>query len=705
MSTPDTTRRARIVLNAALAVVTAGMLVAVGRVAQLQVRPSDDLSPYLRAGVRAQTLPGVRGDLLDTRGRLLSTTRFGQRLVIDPSLFPANPHEAIAQVCEAAELDPGVVGPRILLAQAENLRREENRRLAEQALAAGLSGPPRVLKAEPGPSDAGEAGSAAAMVVLSADSDGAGSETPALEAPPALPTRPIRYTPVSGVLDQHQADALRALRTPEGKPLPGLILETVPVREYAAGDTAAALVGLVGFEQSGLVGAEASFESSLAAPDGRVRFVQDARGNAMWIEDDGFRPAGRGQDLRLSIDLEIQRMAMEELERGVEDADAQGGRIVVLDPASGEILAMGDTIRQVEGTAPYPWKPVGSAERLPDPRERPRYQIFPPEPGRDGNPALARLRCVTDSYEPGSTFKPFVWAIALSNNVVELDEIIDTGGGHWFPRPGRKVEDVLSIRAASRSWHDVLVYSSNVGMSRVALRLSPRVLHDTLARWGFGRRLDIGLPYKPVGQLTSIQNWKPDTTVSVSFGYEVLVTPLHMVRAFSAFARQGELSGTIPTVSLLARDPRDPHGDIVERVLSPEAAAMVREPLEVVAQRMERHVRDTPEGGWRYRIFGKSGTANAPLGAPPEGMRRPAGERNYYENQYMSSFLAAGPVEHPRLVILCIIDDPGPGRIRVQTHYGSYVAGPVVRRLFDRALEYLGVPESEPVEDEVVTPG
>lgn len=704
---PSQATRADRVLKTLLAFVALGFAVAIGRVVQLQTRPSDDLRPFLRAGLRAHSLPGVRGDILDSRGRLLSTTRFGTRLVIDPKLFPQNPHEAISTLCEAAGLDPGEVGPRILRAQAENIVRAERR--AQQAIALGLeqgseSGFPRdasigtqtrVLKSESEPTSTDAASAPVSGSGADAQPDGPTDASSVQPAPPP-PTREIRYTPVSGVLTEEQSAAITALRDAEENPMPGLILEQVPVREYSGGPDVASLIGLVGFEQTGTVGTERSFESSLAAQDGRVRFVQDANGNALWIDDAQYRPAARGQDLRLSIDVEIQRMAMEELRRGVEDADAAGGRIVVLDPLSGAILAMGDVVRPIPGAVAFPWTPTGSQQRLPPIPQRPRYQVFPPEPQRIENPALGSMRCVTSAYEPGSTFKPFVWSIALSSGVVRLDEIIDTGNGSWRPRPGRVVTDVKSIWAPSRSWHDVLVYSSNVGMSRVALRVPPRVLHDTLARWGFGRSLDIGLPYKPVGRMTSMRDWKLDTTVSVSFGYEVLVTPLHMVRAFSAFARDGELAGTIPTLSLLARRPEDPQGDIVERVLTPQAALMVREPLSLVAGRMEAHINDAPEGGWRYRIFGKSGTANVPLGAPPAGHRLPVGERGYYENQYNSSFLAAGPMEAPRLVVLCIIDDPGPSKIRVMQHYGSYVAGPVVRRLFDRALEYLGVPPSAP---------
>ncbi|MEZ6234998.1 MAG: penicillin-binding protein 2 [Phycisphaerales bacterium] len=703
--------RATFVLRAALVVVTLGMLAVVGRVAQLQLSPGEALSAYTHAGRRSAPLPGVRGDILDARGRVLSTTRFATRLVIDPHLFPDSPHEAIGRIVDATGLDAERIGTRVLRAQAQNAERAARRAAIEQerALQQGAPRPNGLMRLlQVGATGVPSASAAAASPDAPSGSASEGGEatadgTTADAAPESPPTNPIRYTPVSDILTEAQEAAIRAIRADEDNPIAGLMLERVPVREYPGADGVAPILGLVGWGDEGTVGAEASFESMLGARDGRVRYVQDAKGNAMWIEPSAYQPAARGDDLRLSIDIEIQRMAMEELQRGVEDADAQGGRILVLDPASGAIVAMGDIVRPIEGVVPYPWMPEGSQQRLPPKGERPRYQVVQPEPARADNPAIARLRCLVDSYEPGSTFKPFVWAIALSNNVVRLDEVIDTHS--WYPRRGRLVEDVLSSRAASRSWHDVLVYSSNCGMSRVALRLQPRVLHDALARWGFGQRLDIGLPYEARSTLTTLRDWKVDTSVSVSFGYEVLVTPLHLARGFCAFAREGDLAGTIPSVSLVARPENDPNGVIAQRVLAPDAARMVRGPLEIVAQRMERHIRDTPEGGWAYRIFGKSGTANVPLGAPPEGFRRPAGERNYYEDQYNSSFIAAGPVESPRLVILCVIDDPGPHTQRNREHYGSYTAGPVVRRVFDRALEYLGVPPDGPRDPAAVATG
>jgi cell division protein FtsI/penicillin-binding protein 2 len=178
-------------------------------------------------------------------------------------------------------------------------------------------------------------------------------------------------------------------------------------------------------------------------------------------------------------------------------------------------------------------------------------------------------------------------------------------------------------------------------------------------------------------------------------GHEVAVTPVQMVRGFSAFARNGDLIGTLPEVRFTAVDPDlgTPEG---RRVLPPEIAELTRRTMRGVTQKVDNKLaeRDPSAGPPKYEWFGKSGTAEIPLGKPPKGKRRPVGCDGYFRGQYNSSFIAGAPFEHPRLVVLVVIDDPGPGPISKRQHYGSYVAGPVVRRVLERGLTYLGVPAS-----------
>src|SRR5438105_361029 len=167
-------------------------------------------------------------------------------------------------------------------------------------------------------------------------------------------------------------------------------------------------------------------------------------GRPLWMGPGAYDPARRGEDLRLSIDLEIQRLATEELERGVEDSDAAGGRAVVFDPATGEVLAMVDIIRPVPAV-PFPWPdaPPRGGRRSGVPYEpaseipRARYAVVMPDEARQKTPALARNRCVQDIYEPGSTFKPFVWATITELGLVKPAEMIDTHHGLWRTPYGR----------------------------------------------------------------------------------------------------------------------------------------------------------------------------------------------------------------------------------------------------------------------------
>ena len=443
--------------------------------------------------------------------------------------------------------------------------------------------------------------------------------------------------------------------------------------------------------------------------DGTLSFVRDARGNPLWVRREHWTPGSDGSPVRLSIDLQLQRIAKQELLRGVEDADAVGGRLVMVDAASGEILAMVDVVREVEGLEPFDWAPKGqpAGEQAYDPEAGKRYVTLLDDPGRERHPALARNRCIEDIYEPGSTFKSFVWSVLTAEGAAEPNEVFDTEGGKWRTSYGRRIEDVT--RRDKMSWAEVLVNSSNIGMVKAAERFTAPQLRDVIDRFGFSRPTRVGLAGEAHGIATPLSRWNKYTHTSVPFGHEIAVTPMQMVRAFSVYTRDGDLAGTLPRLTLLAADKGAPSRRVVERILPSDIAVITRRILADVATKMEAHMArvDPSETGWRYRIFGKSGTAEIPLTPAPEGMRRPAGSRGYFENQYNSSFVAGGPLEAPRLSIIVVIDDPGPVKVRNKDHYGSKVAGPVVRRVLERSLAYLGVPPSpvEPPESVVVYAG
>lgn len=643
--------------------ISAALAVMLARVVQLQLRPSVQLAEHINSRTTARTELPVRGDILDRRGRLLSTTRFGERVVVDPTLFPMPYEQSILRLAGAAGIDPSEIARPILAAVEENNRRD--------AIARGL------LPPDPDP------------LPVHGETSAPDEESEA----PARIRGPRRYVPVSPVLSTESANAVRALR------LAGVMLEKRQVREYPTGTPAAAIIGKVGVDHQGLLGTELLLDASLAGEKGSIAFVRDALGRPLWINPGDVRPATPGSDARLSIDIELQRIAEEELRAGVEECDAAGGRLVMLDPATGEVLAMVDIVRDLPGLAPYPWVDAPKPRRRgdPPPPRQPdvlatprRYATIAPDPGRKVHPSLARNRCVEDIYEPGSTFKPFVWSAITEAGLSRPEEIFDTEGGRWRTSYGRYIEDVT--KRATMTWRDVLVNSSNIGMIKCAQRMTPEQLHAVPVRFGFGKPTGVGLPGEAAGIVTPLARWTKYSHTSVAYGHEIAVTPIQMVRAFAAFARDGDLAGTIPAPRLTAGGGGQNSPSLAYRVLTPQTALLTREAMRGVTHNVESRWIKPPDSGWRYELFGKSGTAEIPLGAAPEGKRRPRGASGYYDDQYNSSFIAAGPVHRPRLVCLVVIDDPGPARIRARSHYGSATAGPVVRRVMERALTYLGVP-------------
>lgn len=660
----------------------AALLLVAARVTQLQAFPGEDLRRAVDARTTGSRLDAVRGDLLDRRGRVLATTRVGWRVIVDPVAAGDQRDRVIVALSEQLGVRGDQIGARVMRAAVENARRS-------------------------GVAATGSDGTSSDETVQAASLGGARGWLAKIGLTPARGKDDaarglIRYVPVSGVVTRDEAEAVRALR------LPGVFIERRPVREIMAGETMAPLVGKVGFEdystdRIGLMGAEKLYQDLLEGEPGSLRYVRDASGRPLWVERGAWSEASGGRDVRLSLDAEIQRIVAGELRRGVADADAAGGRSIVLDPHTGEILAMADVFRDIPDAVEVPWHDPKSGAERPVMPQGVRFRVLREDPGRSVEPALASNRCVEDVYEPGSTFKPFVWAAAKERDLLGAGELIESETRSIRTWYGRPITDVTFRKELT--WDAVLEFSSNIGMYNITERLSHDELRDTVVRLGFGTATGIGLPGETAGLVTSRRNWTKYTQTSVGMGYEVGATMLQMVRAFSVFARQGEDAGTLPGVRLTAAgtDERRPGiiGEeiFVERVFSPETAVAVREPLKAVVARMDalrlRTVKDDVPA--RYSMFGKSGTAYIACTAP-KGMQRPRGASGYFD-QYTSSFLVATPAEDPRLVILVVIDDPGPESIRNRRHYGSSVAGPVVRRIAERALPYLGVEPPAPSEN------
>lgn len=638
--------RVAFIAAAGLALCFAGVM---ARVVQLQVRPSERLASFMSDRQTKVSIPAVRGDIVDARGRLLAGTQFGQRAFVDPLRFPNPPGEAIFAVAKVLGRPPEELAKEIVPAM------ERNEKLSKEM----------------------------------PDADPFKDPLPKLS----------RYVLVSDVLEDDKIEAIKGLRIAD-KPVPGVHLEVAPVRESPTGVLAASIVGRVDVDHEGQVGAEKMLDKRLDPIDGSLRYVRDASGDPMWVYPGGYRAPARGADVRLSIDLEIQRIVREEVSRGVLDADAAGARCVVLDPYTGELLAMVDIVRDVPNAKPYDWKHV-----IPKGGDGVRYRIIRPDPLAHFGPDMARNRCVEDVYEPGSTFKPFMWASALEAGVVRADEWFDTHDGQWRTPYGRPLEDVTKL--SRQTWKDILVNSSNIGMVQGVSRMEFPQTRRAIMEFGFGSPTRIGMPGESPGIVTGDKGWSKYTQTSVSMGYEVAVTPLQMARAFAAFCRTGELAGTVPSIRLTAAELESgsqPKIDPGVRAVPASVAELTRETMRGVTHNLDNRLANrtgTAKETFLYEAFGKSGTARATLGKAPEGMRKPKGADGYYGGQYNVSFIAGAPASNPRIVVLVVVDDPGPELVRTKRYYGAMVAGPINRRITERVLGYLRVPPCEKPADAV----
>jgi cell division protein FtsI/penicillin-binding protein 2 len=382
------------------------------------------------------------------------------------------------------------------------------------------------------------------------------------------------------------------------------------------------------------------FDARLRPKPGRLVYLRDAQGRPLWVRTDVYQPHEDGESIRLAIDITIQAIAQKYLAQTVQEYGAQAGQIIVMQPYTGEILAMAN---------------------VPE---------FDPNHYNQSKPQDWRNRAVTDMFEPGSIFKPFIWAAATQMGVAQPEELIDcTTRGWWKPARGPVLRDAHP--SGLLTWEQVLIKSSNIGMGKVGERLGVRKLHQIITAFGFGRPTGSGLPGEMGGLVRPPEDWSATDITRVTMGQGVAVTSLQMVRAFCAIANDGFLV----TPMILAAQPDAAQAvPIQERVLLPSIAAHTRSVLgRVVVEGTGRKANSS-----LYALFGKTGTAQLP------DLER----GGYLPDGYVSSFIAGAPLDAPRLVVGCFIYRPD----KQKGHYGGIVAAPAVKQVIEESLMYLGVP-------------
>ncbi|HLS87703.1 MAG TPA: penicillin-binding protein 2 [Burkholderiales bacterium] len=407
-------------------------------------------------------------------------------------------------------------------------------------------------------------------------------------------------------------------------------------RYYPGGEVTAHLIGFTGIEDRGQEGMELAYDAMLAGKPGSRRVIKDRLGRV--VEDvESIRAGQDGRPLHLSIDSKLQSVAYSALKSAVEQHRAKAGAIVALDVRTGEVLAL----------ANVPSYNPNSRARL--------------------SGAQIRNRAITDTFEPGSTLKPFTVAVALETGRVKPHTVIPTPDGR-LTMARYTIHD--SHPAAELTVAEVIQKSSNVGAARIALGLPRQAMWDFFRHVGFGTEPQLGFPGAAEGRLRHYSSWKPIEQATMAYGHGISVSLIQLARAYTVFATDGLL---MPVTLVKADGPATG-----ERVLSRETARAVRRMLEGAVQAEGTGPRARVVG---WRVAGKTGTAHK-----QENGR-------YAANKYLSSFVGFAPVTAPRLVLAVVIDEPSAGQ-----YYGGVVAAPVFARVMQSALRLLGVPNDAPLE-------
>jgi cell division protein FtsI (penicillin-binding protein 3) len=442
-----------------------------------------------------------------------------------------------------------------------------------------------------------------------------------------------------------EAQAIRQLGDPSQRyPIRGLNIEGEGRRFYPHRELGGPLLGFVSPDGQGREGVEMSLDEQLRGRAEEIRGLRDRAGRLIFSEGIQDEAALAGHDVRLTIDQSIQFIAERELAAAIKTHEAKGGSIVVLDPQTGEILAMAN--------APG----------------------FNPNDYNVADPAARRNQAVADAFEPGSTMKVFSMAAALSAHSIKPDESIYCEEGHM------PIDNVVIHDTHVSKWltpTQILQVSSNIGIAKISLGLGEKKLYQAYRRFGFGE--NPGLPVTGVanGVLRPRNRpWVPVETASAAFGQGVSVTNLQLAMAMGALANHGRLLEPI-----LVAKVTDSSGVVLvegtpkvrRRVTSLRVARLMAEMLSSVTEGEGTGVEAAIPG---FRVAGK--TATAQKIDPATG--------RYNDTTYLTSFIGFVPAERPRLVVSVVIDEPSAG-----ANSGGAVAAPVFRRVAEMTLQYLGV--------------
>lgn len=412
-------------------------------------------------------------------------------------------------------------------------------------------------------------------------------------------------------------------------------------RVYPEGDAAAHIVGFTDFESNGQEGMELNFNTQLGGRSGTRQVIKNRLGQV--VEDIGeMVPPLDGRDVQLSIDSKVQFFAYERLKDAVTLHKAQAGSVVVLDVQSGEVLALAN------------------------------YPSYSPDKREKFNNEQLRNRALLDTFEPGSTMKPFVVGLALEKGIVKPETMIQTGNGH-LNMAGVVISD--SHAHGTINVREVIQKSSNIGAVKIAMQMQPKDMWEIYTQVGFGQKPQqqvLGAP-SVAGKLRAYKTWRPIEQATMSYGYGLSTSLFQLAQAYTLFAGDGEI---IP-MSLLKRTEKP----VGVKILSAANVAEMRNMLHMV----------TGPGGTAplaqamgYTVGGKTGTAHKQEG------------KGYSSKKYRGFFVGLAPIEQPRIIVAVMIDEPADG-----VYYGGDNAAPVFSQTVQQTLRLLGVQPDMAVKPQV----
>ncbi len=447
-----------------------------------------------------------------------------------------------------------------------------------------------------------------------------------------------RFVWVERKLPLEQTRSIRELN------ISGIGIVSESKRFYPKGPLASHIIGFVNIDKKGLEGIERRYDKYLTAMGENANVFRDARGN---ILSEGFMREIRGNNLFLTIDEGLQYILEKNLDEAIVHWQAASATAIMMNPHTGEILAMAN---------------------------RPTFNPNDPQASKASD---RRNRAITDGYEPGSTFKIIAGVAALEEGIVKPDTKFDCTAG-FIEVSGKKIRD------ARRHTHKVLTFteaiqkSSNVGIVKIAQSLGIDKMYEYINRFGFGQRTGIDLVGEIAGMVRPPERWSGVSIGFISIGYEILVTPLQILRAYSAIANGGFL--VRPHV---VSEIHSPNGEILyraapeaQRIISENTARVFREVLKTVTEEEGTALKAAVDGN---QVAGKTGTAQL---VDPETNR-------HSNERHVSSFVGFVPVEEPKIAMIVVIHEPK------GESYGGRVAGPVFRKIASESLSYMNVPRED----------